>query len=469
MEEFIIGCEEAGVAPRTTHRRPPAPPRRQQPAGRWPELKRRVREWIEPRRTPVHVGPRGMAFLQWLEGVKRRLGNLPSPFKRRRGSAKATVRQKQVTKEEFIPAFEYWGIANEHERAIMLTKAGIDYGKARDIATTASFTALSPEHQALVKKSPDIRILRTYPKTAAGEWWRWWRKTEVVPKGTVLYHGTVQEFDPMDLQTPAWFSTSQSVAEHFMQARDGEEGQERVLQYRAVQPIRLPRIDGREDFDAMGEKFGIEELMTGCSSEEMAEGVCSSVLPGWIIPHNYPDGDDILLCSMDSIEPVPQPEPEEGSLPPGAWRDKEGLPGHWTREGDATVYHMTPEEIAEQRRKKRGAADEPADVGGLTRNPTSLTIFRGEGGSSRRGGHYWSPDKGWAAQFTQSGRAEELLQAEIMAKDIYEPSPLPYAGDPEEVEAAVHQARKAGFKAVWLDEGAREPRSVYVFGNSALY
>jgi len=534
MEEFIIGCEEAGVAPRTTHRRPPAPPRKQQPAGRWPELRRRVREWIEPRRTPVHVGPRGMAFLQWLEGVKRRLKGRG----RRGASAKAAA----------ALAFRKPALAYDISEAEACAKSWPRLDGLRPYALEEAFGSpvpslltiyhagptdirpgvfvttdrgyaeefLEPGERIWEKKDIPLADFQAYgegrivgrnrhtgsegveliynplpkgrrPKTAAGEWWRRWRKTEVIPRGTVLYHGTAEDFPAGDLGFPAWFSTSRSVAEHFQSWHGGK--YPRVLAYRALRPIRLPRIDSREEMEAFGEMFGMESVVEGYGAEEMAEDMLKSSLPGWILPHNYPDGDDILLAASDGIEftgEEPEPrggteeegEDRQGSAPPdpgdaGFFQTEYRGEGEWVQD-PATghySYRKSPAE-AEAWGKRQKAAGELASAratGGEQRLPASLAIFRGEGGSSRRGGHYWSPDREWAAQFTQSGRAEELLQAEIMAKDIYEPSPLPYAGDPEEVRAAVRQARKAGFRAVWLDEGAREPRSVYVFGGSALY
>ena len=184
-------------------------------------------------------------------------------------------------------------------------------------------------------------------KEAAGEWWRRWRRTEAIPKGTLLYHGTAQEFPGMDLSTPAWFSTSRSVAEHFQDWHAGEEAKRRLLIFKAIRPIRLPRIDGREDLERLEDMFGIQ---TSYGTEDTVDSLPQSGLPGWIIPHNYPDGDDILLASGDSIEFVgEEPEPEDGGD-----TDEHGhstdLPGKWMREDGNWVYHMTPEEIAERER-----------------------------------------------------------------------------------------------------------------------
>ena len=208
-------------------------------------------------------------------------------------------------------------------------------------------------------------------KQAAGEWWRRWRKTTVLKKGTILYHGTAQEFEPNDIGMPAWFSTSRSVAEHFLEARDSGEGQERILRYQVTSPIRLPRIDDREDLEALGERFGIEALMQRESSEDMAEGVADSVLPGWIIPDNYPDGDDILLVSSDSIMPIYEKgEGEHEGM------DGHGLPGTWGNdEKGNSVYQMTPEEIAE-REKQHEEEIEQQKHPSMVKSPDGVWRYR---------------------------------------------------------------------------------------------
>jgi len=145
-------------------------------------------------------------------------------------------------------------------------------------------------------------------KWSSGEWWRRWRKTYLIPKGTILYHGTAEDFPAMDIQTPAWFSTSRSVAENFQGWHGGEEGNFRILEYQVTKPIRLPRIDGGDDLERLEDMFG---LRSQYGTEEILDSLPESGLPGWIIPHNYPDGDDILLADDYSITPINEPEEEE--------------------------------------------------------------------------------------------------------------------------------------------------------------
>ena len=132
-----------------------------------------------------------------------------------------------------------------------------------------------------------IRIVEN--EALASRWSAW----DTLPIGTILHHGTDAEFDPEDdeLIAPAWFSTSLSVATHF--AKGG-----RIYLYEVTAPIRLPVIKSRSDRARFFELFNIDDG----GAEDIADSMAQSGLPGWIIPANYRDGDDIMLVRLDSIE-----------------------------------------------------------------------------------------------------------------------------------------------------------------------
>jgi len=99
----------------------------------------------------------------------------------------------------------------------------------------------------------------------------------------------------------------------------------------------------------------------------------------------------------------------------------------------------------------------------------TLTLYRGVSQHNEgRGGKFYTKDKEWARQFTQSGLDKEIISATIALNAIYRPEELPYGGDPDAIDQAVLAAREAGCKALWCDEGQGEPPSVYVFERSAL-
>ena len=96
-----------------------------------------------------------------------------------------------------------------------------------------------------------------------------------------------------------------------------------------------------------------------------------------------------------------------------------------------------------------------------------ITIYRGES-SYNRGGRYWTTDREWARQFTQSGRDSEIKTARIESSRIYREDPLPNATDEIAMDKAMKAARDQGFAAIWVNEGLNEPNSIYVLIKSAL-
>lgn len=96
-----------------------------------------------------------------------------------------------------------------------------------------------------------------------------------------------------------------------------------------------------------------------------------------------------------------------------------------------------------------------------------ITIYRGES-VYNRGGRYWSTDREWTRQFTQSGRDSEIKIARIESSRIYRENPLPHCTDEAAMENAIKIAKEQGFAAIWVNEGLNEPNSIYVLIKSAL-
>lgn len=96
-----------------------------------------------------------------------------------------------------------------------------------------------------------------------------------------------------------------------------------------------------------------------------------------------------------------------------------------------------------------------------------VTIYRGVS-SYNKNGNYWTTDKEWARQFTQSGRDSEVLTATIDSRKIYRPNPLPQATNEDEVGQSIIEAKQSGYDAVWVDEGKNEPNSIFVINKRAI-
>lgn len=131
----------------------------------------------------------------------------------------------------------------------------------------------------------------------------WEPATYKIPAGTKLYHGTSDpDFDPRTDQVsgPFWVSDAESVARDFGTGYSSEDNEHsRVFEFTARDEIYLWHIQDRSDFDEFEERTGYE---MGGSSDEMADAVCQALpVEGWIIPHNYANGADIMLCNPDSV------------------------------------------------------------------------------------------------------------------------------------------------------------------------
>jgi hypothetical protein len=99
--------------------------------------------------------------------------------------------------------------------------------------------------------------------------------------------------------------------------------------------------------------------------------------------------------------------------------------------------------------------------------PARILLYRGET-SGNRGGGYFTEDKDFALQFTQSGQEKELMRRYINTKDIYKAIPLTSAVKEDDWDRDIAIAKSKGFKAILIDEGYNEPNSIYVFDKSAL-
>lgn len=96
-----------------------------------------------------------------------------------------------------------------------------------------------------------------------------------------------------------------------------------------------------------------------------------------------------------------------------------------------------------------------------------LTVYRGEY-HGNRGGSFWTEDREFARQFTQSGRDHEIIVRYMFPGDIYKKSADIYAGNDAAVDAAVEEAKANDYKALMLNEGPGQPHSIFVLDRSAL-
>jgi hypothetical protein len=88
-------------------------------------------------------------------------------------------------------------------------------------------------------------------------------------------------------------------------------------------------------------------------------------------------------------------------------------------------------------------------------------LYRGMN-SGQEGNSYYTTDKEWARQFTQSGQDSEIKAVRYPTGRIFKNNPLPkaYGLDDDDI-AIMDRAWDEGYKGVWMDEGQGQPDSVY--------
>lgn len=103
----------------------------------------------------------------------------------------------------------------------------------------------------------------------------------------------------------------------------------------------------------------------------------------------------------------------------------------------------------------------------IFRIASTIPIYQGQS-VHNKGSKFYTTDKEWARQFTQSGQDKEIKQFSIDSTLIYKKEPLPLATNEESLTQGIQEAHDKGFKALWVDEGINEPNSIYVMGESGL-
>ncbi|NTU49560.1 MAG: hypothetical protein HGA87_01455 [Desulfobulbaceae bacterium] len=111
---------------------------------------------------------------------------------------------------------------------------------------------------------------------------------------------------------------------------------------------------------------------------------------------------------------------------------------------------------------------ESVDVLNAERNKKYEIIYRGELHGDKPG-KFWSTDKEFALNFTQSGQENEIKKAVIFFDDIYDTGESrAFAGNENEVNDAIKKAILLRKKAVRLSEGKNQPPSVFIIDKNAI-
>lgn len=129
-------------------------------------------------------------------------------------------------------------------------------------------------------------------------------------KGTLLYHGTSTserfELDDDGYRTPtgpAWFSDGWVVAKWFTDWTSGPN--RRIITYKVVIPPNLFKWNQRKIIKMLeldGQDFAEEDVNDYLDPSHLVKFICeNSEYDGWIIPDNYPDGSDTMICEPEQF------------------------------------------------------------------------------------------------------------------------------------------------------------------------
>jgi hypothetical protein len=129
--------------------------------------------------------------------------------------------------------------------------------------------------------------------------------TRKLDRGALLYHGTSAPADFAFPDGPAWFSDARAVADEFQSRHAWSPSRPRTLVFSVSESPELLLVNSRADFDAFEDEH--EELPN--DPVESAEVVCRAGYDGWIIPDNYPEGADIMICRPERWLTAEAPAP----------------------------------------------------------------------------------------------------------------------------------------------------------------
>lgn len=102
--------------------------------------------------------------------------------------------------------------------------------------------------------------------------------------------------------------------------------------------------------------------------------------------------------------------------------------------------------------------------------PKRIKVYRGVSEYNKKYDNFWSTNKEWARQFTQSGLDKEIKQRTIDTSVIMkrDNAPLPRATSDKDFDQAIKDAEFGKFDAFWVDEGPNQPPSIYVINLEVL-
>jgi len=69
--------------------------------------------------------------------------------------------------------------------------------------------------------------------------------------------------------------------------------------YRLIRRVRVIVISSREECEVLASR-----LRCSVEADALAQAVIAAGFEGWIIPHNFPEGSDIMIGIADALDPI---------------------------------------------------------------------------------------------------------------------------------------------------------------------
>jgi hypothetical protein len=214
----------------------------------------------------------------------------------------------------------------------------------------------------------------------------------------------------------------------------GEEGEDRYFIHNTKEEADFEADKDEQDKPRVEEAEGLSCL----SGELLWHGRAQDLLRQYVA-ENYPGVSAVWY--NDDLDPNNYSAPQGYVLP--GWEKRVRL-----------VPPKTPRRSNGFNLKQLHAAKQP-----------KLILYRGEMTCGQQG-NYYTADREWARQFTQSGQNHEIRVIQLDPNLIYRADVLPRAFGAEDpaFDQAIAEAKRQGKKAIWVDEGKGQPNSVFVFG-----
>ena len=114
-------------------------------------------------------------------------------------------------------------------------------------------------------------------------------KIKRLQPNTIIYHGTIHDFEPNDLKFPAWFSFDLEQAHNHIAYKYDKNSEGKILQYKTNIFINLIDISDDGDFHLYINEKGNKAL-----ANDIANGIYGDVM-GYV---NYPEQNEIMLCNI---------------------------------------------------------------------------------------------------------------------------------------------------------------------------